>query len=144
MQLAPLNRPPSRPRNAPISVDPVWMVEQCSDGKPRPAWVQSCAVLSALNTSSPLDRAWLGEYKPATPQQIYDAASDIFAHLNGTSRVDGVRSYCYRARESKKEVLCLPDVSIIGVSKCGTTDLYHKMMELRCASSKTQCFCSQN
>ena len=25
---------------------------------------------------------------------------------------------------------CLPYVSIIGVSKCGTTDLYHKLMQL--------------
>jgi hypothetical protein len=63
--------------------------------------------------------------------QLRAAAPDVFDEIR-RPWLPSVKNPCYR--DSADKVRCLPYLSIIGVSKCGTTDLYKKLMSLRCAS----------
>ena len=61
--------------------------------------------------------------------QVVAAAPDMFAEVK-LPWLPEVKNPCYR--DSEGRVRCLPYLSIIGVSKCGTTDLYKKLMLLTC------------
>ncbi|KAK9810890.1 hypothetical protein WJX73_005645 [Symbiochloris irregularis] len=56
---------------------------------------------------------------------IWDAAPDIFEQL--TPFEPSLRNPCFHNRTTGA-LRCLPYFSIIGVSKCGTTDLYKKLL----------------
>lgn len=60
--------------------------------------------------------------------QVREAALDIFVDLGPWS--SDTRNPCFR--DSAGNLRCLPYVSIVGVSKCGTTDIYQKLMLMKC------------
>ena len=62
--------------------------------------------------------------------QIREAAPEIFEDVQPW--LDGIKNPCYKSQNGTTR--CLPYLSIIGVSKSGTTDLYRKLMQLPCAS----------
>ena len=63
--------------------------------------------------------------------QLRAVAPDVFGDVK-RPWLEGVKNPCYRDGEGA--VRCLPFLSIVGVSKCGTTDLYKKLMRLKCAA----------
>jgi hypothetical protein len=65
------------------------------------------------------------------PLQIQAAAMDIFTDII-YPWIPSARNPCYW--DPYNEVKCLPFLSILGVSKCGTTDLYWKLMRIKCES----------
>lgn len=136
LELAPNSKPtassnPVSEQSRPWRVEAVWSVETCADGAQRPPWVASCDVLAALSADgAAVDRAWLGRFTPSPAADVHAASPDVFAALEGADAVPGMRGACYRERGGGKQV-CLPALSVLGVSKCGTTDLYHKLMQLK-------------
>ncbi len=54
------------------------------------------------------------------------AAPDVFAELGPLE--PGLAGPCFRGAAGARR--CLPAFSIIGVSKCGTTDMYRKLLAL--------------
>ena len=62
--------------------------------------------------------------------QIHEAAPGVFANLT-VPWIGDVKNPCFF--DKSRRCRCLPYLSIIGVSKCGTTDLYKKLMMLKCA-----------
>lgn len=70
--------------------------------------------------------------------QIAAAAPDVFARVQHPW-IEGVKNPCYR--DADGHARCLPFMSIIGVSKCGTTDLYKKLLSLQCAPISPDCIC---
>ena len=72
---------------------------------------------------------------PAQPhsarRRLVEATSpDVFRALppaGGSALIDGIASPCWRSVGNASRVTCLPLVHILGVSKCGTTDLYRRM-----------------
>ncbi|KAK9845960.1 hypothetical protein WJX81_006889 [Elliptochloris bilobata] len=60
------------------------------------------------------------------PAEVRAAAPDVFAGLAPLQ--PGLRSPCFH--NTSGHLRCLPYFSIIGVSKCGTTDLHHKLLAL--------------
>ena len=80
-------------------------------------------------------RAATGVRRPSYPQadlqacgapQVRAAAPDVFAELGPLE--PGLASPCFRGAAGARR--CLPAFAIIGVSKCGTTDLYRKLLAL--------------
>ena len=63
--------------------------------------------------------------------QLREAAPGVFDDVT-RPWLSGVKNPCYKDQQGA--VRCLPYLSIIGVSKSGTTDLYKKLMLLKCAS----------
>ena len=128
-----------------------FQVEQCENGAPRPAWISSCDSIP-VNISA-LDRAWYGRYEAPTLDmvraspvpachsqikryavqsvacgvQVMKTSQDIFEEV-WYPWLPASRNPCYLSRYD--EVKCLPFMSIIGVSKCGTTDLYNRLMDI--------------
>jgi Regulator of chromosome condensation (RCC1) repeat len=154
-----------------------WAVEQCSNG-PRPAWLPDCSAVLPDSKILPLDRAWHGRHKPASPDEVrrstqlslcplvckgsvgwpaqptYSSTHHLQCALTCHSALqlraaapevldevkqpwlEGVKNPCYKDKGGA--VRCLPYLSIVGVSKCGTTDLYKKLMLLKCAADTTR------
>ncbi|KDD72994.1 hypothetical protein H632_c2653p0, partial [Helicosporidium sp. ATCC 50920] len=59
---------------------------------------------------------------------VWDAAPDVFERLS--PYLDSHKSPCFRDAQRPSQIKCLPYFSITGVSKCGTTDIYNKMIKL--------------
>jgi hypothetical protein len=62
--------------------------------------------------------------------QIHAAAPDVFSKIR-QPWLPGIKNPCYY--DATEVLRCLPFLSIIGVSKAGTTDLYKKLMMIRYA-----------
>ena len=56
------------------------------------------------------------------------AAPDVFAHLQPF--LPTVKNPCFK--DAAGTTRCLPYISVIGVSKAGTTDIYQKLMAIKC------------
>ncbi|XP_072019372.1 carbohydrate sulfotransferase 15-like [Amphiura filiformis] len=58
------------------------------------------------------------------PEELYRVASEVFDHMP-TKFLDGFRSPCWRV---KSKLTCLPSFMLTGVGKCGTTDVWDKIV----------------
>ena len=94
-----------------------------------------------LRTQVELVDAWHAGCKVTTGRdcrsacvQLRTAAPDAFDEVK-QPWLSSVKNPCYQ--DEAGIVRCLPYLSIIGVSKCGTTDLYKKLMLLKCAFHRT-------
>eukprot|EP00899_Mesostigma_viride_P013848 jgi/Mesvir1/22464/Mv18494-RA.1 len=71
-------------------------------------------------------RVYQSTYQPLDAATIRAAAPDIFATLDESGGFDaGFKNPCYR--QPGKGLRCVSYFNIIGVSKCGTTDLFKKL-----------------
>jgi hypothetical protein len=68
--------------------------------------------------------------------QVMQSAPDVFEDVL-YPWLPSARNPCYLSIYD--EVKCLPFLSIIGVSKCGTTDLWHKLMQIPCVPRSVCC-----
>ncbi|KDD75062.1 hypothetical protein H632_c895p1 [Helicosporidium sp. ATCC 50920] len=61
-------------------------------------------------------------------RELQAVSPDIYGRVRS---YDGkFRNPCFYDQEAEGRLRCLPYFSILGVSKCGTTDMYHKLMML--------------
>ncbi|XP_072029692.1 carbohydrate sulfotransferase 15-like [Amphiura filiformis] len=61
------------------------------------------------------------------PEELYRVAPEVFDNVPSTFEA-GLRSPCWRQRSDYK-LLCLPSFFLAGVGKCGTTDIWNKIVE---------------
>ncbi|XP_072019378.1 carbohydrate sulfotransferase 15-like [Amphiura filiformis] len=58
------------------------------------------------------------------PDELYRVAPEVFDHMP-TKFLDGFRSPCWKV---KSKLTCLPSFMLTGVGKCGTTDVWDKIV----------------
>ncbi|GMH44760.1 hypothetical protein BSKO_12712 [Bryopsis sp. KO-2023] len=70
--------------------------------------------------------AFTGDYMEPSPESVAETIRDALADVTGLEAA--YKNPCYFAQDGRFR--CLPYFSIIGVSKCGTTDLYAKLEKI--------------
>lgn len=59
---------------------------------------------------------------------LVQAAGDTFSYIESQQLIKDYKNPCWReAHGTRTVVKCMPYFQILGVSKCGTTDLYHRL-----------------
>eukprot|EP00892_Ulva_mutabilis_P007834 jgi/Ulvmu1/5422/UM022_0217.1 len=109
-----------------IRVAITWVAEDCGQGQTRPSWIKTCT--SMPESVHILDRAWYGMYQRPNMDIIQKSAEEVFEDVL-FPWIPNARSPCWLDMWGTPKFL--PLLSIIGVSKRGTTDLYQKLMRLR-------------
>ena len=74
--------------------------------------------------------AWATRKKLPNHAHLVQAATDTFAYIESQSLLPDFKNPCWRETTGSQNILkCMPYFQILGVSKCGTTDLYHRLSE---------------
>ena len=69
--------------------------------------------------------AWTSRRRLPNHEALVQSAGDTFAYLESQHMLREHKNPCWK--ESSGVLKCMPFFQILGVSKCGTTDLYHRL-----------------
>jgi N-acetylgalactosamine 4-sulfate 6-O-sulfotransferase len=69
--------------------------------------------------------AWTSRRRLPNHEALVQSAGDTFAYLESQHMLRELKNPCWK--ESSGVLKCMPYFQILGVSKCGTTDLYHRL-----------------